>query len=678
MRRLPEALRRAAGPGGPWLNRATALLLSVWIVHGLLRAALLFRRDAFGFPLVGKADWYIFHALCVDLHWIFLWSFPWLLLLALGARWLPRACPALLAALAVFHGTLLLLTVIDHETLRFMGMHFDPGMARTYGNSAAVREVFHFIASDKSVVGLPYALFFGSIPLAALFYRGLSRTRWARAQAWSLGPVAWILGGCLVGYLYLYQIWPGGFRMARLRPFVQSALLSLHREEEAPLPADSLALLTRDWRERWRAAGTDTGWTFPLAEYPYYKEPTAPACVSRGADIPGNGVDEDCNGVDAQPWNFILLLLESHRALNVGHLRPYGALDSATPFLDSLAHAGHFWTRAVISGIPTINALIATHLSIHEHPTRLISSDFVSLRHRAFTSVLARHGYLTHFFSAADPAWDNQTPWLRRWYQGWSYDRGREEDGLMFAHMARWLRDSLPPGKSFFAAAMTKTNHYPFNPVRGVKTLPGSATLTQRMSATMAYTDSCMRAFVDSLRSLPWFRHTIFIVMADHGFPLSEHGSSSIGYGLYTENVWVPLVMAGAHPKLGSPREHGELAAQMDVGPTLLDLAGIRDPNAFMGHTLVSPGPPERQFSFCSRGEQALVERGLYRWHGPWGSVPREQGEEMFDIIRDRLEHRNVLANHTALRDSLLDLANATVRLHLHVLENDRLWPDSI
>ena len=718
------------------LNRAFAYLLAVWMTHGLLRAALLYRRDAYGFPFVGKPDWYIFHALAIDLLWILGFSLPALTVLAIaaagggraarvggkagsGAKVQRLAVRGALLALGVFHSTVLLFTVVDHETLRFLGMHLDPSLLGTYGNGAALREVFKFLASDLSVPYLPYLLFLGCVPFSLVLTVALVRAfRWARQEKLAPSvPIAWIVAA-VVSHVFLTYVWPGGFRMRKLRPVTASVMESFSRQRPVNQPAIDLARLRSGFQRQWLSEQGDSAYVFPDSLRPFYKVPLSRFCGEAAArnaggdgsrtdarcgrdgdgdgflpagdcddgdarahpgaeDLPGDGVDQDCDGTDSRPVNLVFVILESHRAVNVGYLRSYGAAADATPFLDSLAAQSHIWTRFHTTGVPTINALVTTHLSILQHPTRYIANEFTTLRHRAFSDLLGRHGYHTHFFSAADPAWDGQVPWLRQWYQGVTYSRDRETDGAMFDHMGRWMLDSLGTDRPFLMTCITKTNHYPFNSEPGVRGLPPGAGLQERMIATMEYTDACLRRFMDTVRGAPWFGNTLFIIMADHGFPLSEHGSSTIGYGLYTESTWIPFLIYGQHHKLGPPAVHPYPAAQMDVGPTLLDLAGIREPDHYLGHSLLRPAGRHSRI-YMVRGEQGMVEQDGYRVHGPLGEAPREQGPEVFHVAEDPLEKRNLYPGTAAPYDSLLPFLRDMGTLNTRLVEDNALWPDSL
>ncbi|HEY6724409.1 MAG TPA: sulfatase-like hydrolase/transferase, partial [Polyangiaceae bacterium] len=474
--------------------------------------------------------------------------------------------------------------------------------------------------------------------------------------------------------------------------------------------------LTTRFRQQWLAEQADDSFAFVDPDHPYYKEPLTQACRTRpeelatrcatdhdgdghpassdcddrdadvhphGTEVPSDGVDQNCDGVDEQPVNFVLVIMESHRALEVGHLQPLlrtanrPARPSATPWLDSLVENGAaYWTRFSVAGIPTINALMGLHLSIVQHPRRYIASDFTRLTHVSFPQLLTEHGYKTHFFSAADPAWDSQTPWLRQWYHETTYDRSREDDCAMLAHMSAWMRANLSAQRPFLVTAMTKTNHYPFNAAEALGRLGKDAPLDDKMRVTMGYADSCVKQMMQSLASETWYPRTLFVLLGDHGFPLGEHGSSNIGYGLYPESTWVPFVIFGKHPRL-EPGRRDVVASQLDVAPTLLDLAGIRRANAFMGHSLIRERGQDLATAYQLRGDEAALETGRLRVHGGLGDRQRERGPELFDVLGDRLERTNLLprfeSDHRKWHSFLEDLE----RLHTDVIEADRLLPPS-
>src|SRR5690606_31508701 len=183
-----------------------------------------------------------------------------------------------------------------------------------------------------------------------------------------------------------------------------------------------------------------------------------------------------------------------------------------------------------------------------------------------------------------------------------------------------------------------------------------------------------VKQMMQSLASEPWYGRTLFVLLGDHGFPLGEHGSSNIGHGLYPESTWVPFVIFGKHPRLAAGPRHS-VASQLDVGPTLLDLAGIDRDNAFMGHSLVRARGHAASTSYQLRGDEAALETGRLRVHGGLGKHERELGNEVFDVIDDRMEKKNLLprfhAEHQRWHSFLDDLA----RLHVNVIENDRLLP---
>lgn len=644
-----------------WNVNGLASLLWRWFaVDALLRLIWLVRPDPFGQPLVGKVDWYYFHALGLDLVQGLWFAVPSLLLLALAALWdLDDAnahwnWPARLLGWLTVLATVA--SVVDAEHMRFSGAHFSLAMAKIYGNAASLHELPRLLGADAGGPYLGAALLV--VAVGGLVWwqdQVLPGFRGRRPRA-ALAYVA----AALLGWLWTSVVWPGDAREWKLLPpltVLRQELGHARRAAQPPEVAERAALAAQS---RWRRAQPDDPSVFALADYPLLHLTPRAACnalsagkiaalpgVDCGADadgdgfrvaedcddrradlhpgardLPSDGVDQDCSGIDEKPWNVLVIALESHRSLGVGHV---SGEPTWSPQLDLLAARGYAQRRALANGLPTIASFMALHTSTLPCAWCTVATDFAATRLPSLPLTLRRHGYYTRFFSAADPAWDNQRAWLRHWYDDIDYDRSREEDAELFAHMGRWLRQELRQAagdRPFFVFAMTRTNHFPFPRVEGVKN-GGGDSWRDRMRDTMGYADAEMGKLLADLAKEAWFKRTLVVVTGDHGYPLGEHGAMQLYQTIHVEATGVPLVFAGDHPRLAPLRGKvsDATSSHIDLAPTLLDLLGIDGSGAWMGRSLLSAGDAD---SVTIKDGHWSIERGYRRLfvEGPKADQP--------------------------------------------------------
>ena len=108
--------------------------------------------------------------------------------------------------------------------------------------------------------------------------------------------------------------------------------------------------------------------------------------------------------------------------------------------------------------------------------------------------------------------------------------------------------------------------------------------LTERINYTMAYADRQVSRLIHAIENKDWYQNTYVIIMADHGFPLGENGSSTMTGYAFSNATWIPFLI---HGKGLEPARDTSTASQMDIAPTILELAGFAVPNIFMGHNLL-------------------------------------------------------------------------------------------
>jgi arylsulfatase A-like enzyme len=94
--------------------------------------------------------------------------------------------------------------------------------------------------------------------------------------------------------------------------------------------------------------------------------------------------------------------------------------------------------------------------------------------------------------------------------------------------------------------------------------------------AEVAWADDNLGRLVDQLRGDGTWNSTLFVFVSDHGEEIFDHGDFSHGQSLYAELVRVPMMICHPHG-LGAGRRIDEVVTLLDVMPTVLAFAGVRD-----------------------------------------------------------------------------------------------------
>ena len=576
-------LKKTAASFAPF-QKLVLISLAAWTMHIILRVMLLFRSNPYGFPFVSKPDWFIFHAICLDFLWIVnalaVFAIVGCVIAKIAGKSSRAATVAKVTTIlyAVFHAVILPFTLLDNEVQRFLGGHLSFGLMDTYKDTSSIAMFYDYVANDLSVPYLQFVVLVLMLPATYGIYRLLCK--WYRPSDgfYVKKSVIAMLIFYIASYLFVYVIWTGNARMTKLRPVVSLIYKDLFEAEKIEgLSEDNLGAYRTTYQNLWQKVEGDSLWEFSDAKegngLPLYRVPSAELLNS-----------EKLKAQREMKPNFILVLMESQRGLNVGYMNPQ-IQPTPTPFMDSLAAHSHVWMRMHTSGVPTTGGVLSTHLGIPHHSSLAQATDLAHVTLPSFVSTLTDSGYSTHYMSAADPAWDNLGVWTSKWYTALHYNREREDDSTFMDHAIEYVRDSLSKeGKPFLATLMTRSNHYPFNFAAGMTDEEKNRPLQERINVTMGYADRQLARFIRAIENEEWYKNTYVIVMADHGFPLGENGVSTMNGGGFSNVSWIPFFI---HGKGMDATRDTTTAAQIDIAPTVLELAGFAVPNIFMGHNLL-------------------------------------------------------------------------------------------
>jgi len=361
--------------------------------------------------------------------------------------------------------------------------------------------------------------------------------------------------------------------------------------------------------------------------------------------------------------NVILITVDTLRADHVGC---YGAKDVQTPVMDSLAHDGLQYDRA-ISQVPLTwpaHAAILTGTYPFQNGVQDFTSPPLAQQFRSIAQSFQTAGYATgavvssfvldRSFGLArgfDYYDDAFPPSNFQQKEVGLVDR-RADDSVNRA--LGWLGKTSK--RPFFFWLHLYDPHSPYDPPEPFRT----EYKTHSYDGEIAYTDREIGRLIAWLKTKNLYAGALIVLVSDHGESLGEHGEQEHGFFLYDATIRVPLIVkppTRAGTRANKISEPVEIVA---IGPTLLSLAGIHDsiekqfqskslpdgktvPNT-NGGSASNAMYSETLYPFRSFGWSPLRALQTSRYH--YVDAPRP---ELYDLTVDPGETTNLAAQQPAI-----------------------------
>jgi phosphoglycerol transferase MdoB-like AlkP superfamily enzyme len=288
--------------------------------------------------------------------------------------------------------------------------------------------------------------------------------------------------------------------------------------------------------------------------------------------------------------NLLIILMEGFGG---DFLSSISGLQDVAPNLDSLAAQGVFFSNCYAGSFRTDRGIVC---ALNGHPG-LPSESIMKMPNKSrnlpsLAKKFVEMGYSTDFFYGGDINFTNMQSYL--WSNGYQsitadtdFSAAERQtnawgvnDDITFSALLEKLKhreDSL-----WHTTFLTLSSHEPFK-------VPSNR-FEDDICNSFAYTDSCIGAFVDSLKQTALWENTLLVLMPDHGFCYPRTGFKSAPHAHH-----IPVIWTGGAVK--QPVKIDKLMNQTDVAATLLAQMDI-DHSDFLFSRNVLSEQYKDQFAF--------------------------------------------------------------------------------
>ena len=389
-----------------------------------------------------------------------------------------------------------------------------------------------------------------------------------------------------------------------------------------------------------------------------------------------------------------------------------------TPNMDTLAQSGVYFRHAFVTtpicAVSRASIMTGRYASTHgmNHFKIPMTPDVLS---KTYPALLHDNGYRTAVLGkwgmgtdGTEEIFDVFHAWANQGRYFHETDNGEIHNAEWLANRARAFLESCDPDKPFCLTVCYKSPHHPYQPDERDKDLFADVDIPKRRTDTpQAYQairsdwmerslnrwcyfderkdeatknkfekdflrcvkslDRSVRKIMHTLEDLNLDENTVVIFLSDHGYLWGEHGLGG-KWLLYEESIRTPIIIhAPGIPDALRGTKLDTLALNIDIAPTILDMAGISIPSEMDGMSLY---PQVSGQHTSSRADFFMEHVGVIDVENP---IPDSRGvrsdewkyiryvnvnpevEEMYHVKVDPLESHNLIddANYIDIKRQL-------------------------
>lgn len=394
-----------------------------------------------------------------------------------------------------------------------------------------------------------------------------------------------------------------------------------------------------------------------------------------------------------------------------------------TPNIDRLARQGVYFRNAFVTtpicAVSRASIITGRYASTHgmNHFNNPLTKEVIN---KSYPALLHDNGYRTGVLGkwgmgteGTENIFDTFNAWTKQGKYFHNTDSGRIHNAEWLAVKAREFLESCPPEKPFCLTVCYKSPHHPYQPDERDTSLfkdviiPKRKTDTQEGYQAMAshimdsslnrwcYFDErkdeatktkfekdflrCVKSLdrsvghiMQSLQDLNLDENTVVVFLSDHGYLWGEHGLGG-KWLLYEESIRVPIIVRGPGiPNAMIGKKLDNLALNIDIAPTILDMAGVPVPSEMDGMSLYphlsGKDTSSREDFFMEHVEIIDVDYPIPDSRGvrsnEWKYIryinAEPELEEMYHTKTDPLEAINLIqdADYSEVKNQLIERYN--------------------